>query len=152
MNITLQRIGIEEAWDILIMQRQAYKYSYRKYNEISPIKETLEDIKNKFRQKSTYYYYIKLDDTIVGVIRVIDNKDGKVKSIDPIFILYKYRNNGIAQNAVHLIEQIHGQYNWKLNTVLQEKSNCYLFEKLGYRKTGETKVINDSTTLVYYIK
>ncbi|EAA23050.1 Acetyltransferase [Fusobacterium vincentii ATCC 49256] len=30
---------------------------------------------------------------------------------------------------------------------MQEKGNCYLYEKLGYSSTGKTQVINDRLLL-----
>lgn len=41
---------------------------------------------------------------------------------------------------------------WELDTILQEQGNCYLYEKLGYRRTGEIKQINDEMTIVSYEK
>ncbi|XFO69495.1 hypothetical protein SPSIL_057290 [Sporomusa silvacetica DSM 10669] len=35
--------------------------------------------------------------------------------------------------------------NWELDTILQEQGNCYLYEKLGYKKM---KSINSIMTLV----
>lgn len=32
------------------------------------------------------------------------------------------------------------------------ESNCYLYEKLGYKRTEHTKVINDKMTIVFYEK
>jgi hypothetical protein len=40
----------------------------------------------------------------------------------------------------------------KLDTILQEKDNCYLYEKLGYRQTSKTEIINDKMTIVFYEK
>lgn len=40
----------------------------------------------------------------------------------------------------------------KLDTILQEKGNRYLYEKLGYRQTGKTEQINDKMMIVYYEK
>ena len=39
-----------------------------------------------------------------------------------------------------------------LNSILQESSNCYLYEKLGYRQTGKAEQINDKMTIVFYEK
>ena len=50
------------------------------------------------------------------------------------------------------IEKIHGSDNWCLDTILQETGNCYLYEKLGYKKTGVTEKINDYMDIVYYEK
>lgn len=49
-------------------------------------------------------------------------------------------------------EQIHGKAHWELETILQEKGNCYFYEKMGYKQTGRTEKINDRLTLVYYHK
>lgn len=41
---------------------------------------------------------------------------------------------------------------WELDTILQEKGNCYLYEKIGYTQTGKMKPINDKMTIVSYEK
>lgn len=64
----------------------------------------------------------------------------------------EYRGNGYAQKAIQLAEEIHGSSNWELDTILQEKGNCHLYEKMEYRQTGVTKVINDRMILVFYRK
>ena len=64
----------------------------------------------------------------------------------------EYRNQGYAQQAIKEAERIHGKQNWKLDTILQEKGNCYLYEKLGYHQTGKTEQINDKMTIVFYEK
>lgn len=67
-------------------------------------------------------------------------------------MLPEYQNRGIAQEAMKLCEKIHGCDKWELDTILQEESNCYLYEKMGYHKTGKTECINDKLTLVFYEK
>ena len=90
---------------------------------------------------------------MVGAIRVIDKKDcDSNKRISPLFILPRYRNLGIAQEAITAVENIHGKNNWELDTILQEAGNCYLYEKMGYQSTGKTEVINDKLTLTFYEK
>jgi len=39
-----------------------------------------------------------------------------------------------------------------LDTILQEKSNCYLYEKIGYKKTGQIEKINENMDIIYYEK
>ena len=52
-----------------------------------------------------------------------------------------------------LIESIYSDAEkWELDTILQEPGNCYLYEKLGYRKTGESEIINNKMTIVFYEK
>lgn len=64
----------------------------------------------------------------------------------------EFRNKGIAQKTFDEIEKIHGNENWKLDTILQEKGNCHLYEKLGYKKTGIIENINERMDIVYYEK
>ncbi len=78
--------------------------------------------------------------------------DIKLTRISPIFIRPEYRNKGYAQKAIQLAEEIHGSSDWELDTILQEKGNCYLYEKMGYHQTGKTEMINDKLTLVFYKK
>lgn len=110
--------------------------------------------KSPMVQKSyTYYYFIEVDGTIVGAIRVVDRKDDSIaKRISPIFIMKEYRGHGYAQRAIQLAEVIHGVSNWELDTILQEKANCYLYEKMEYRQTGLPKVINERMTIIFYHK
>jgi hypothetical protein len=39
-----------------------------------------------------------------------------------------------------------------LDTILQEKGNCHLYEKIGYKKTGKIEKINERMDIVYYEK
>ncbi|EEK83896.1 Acetyltransferase [Bacillus cereus ATCC 4342] len=41
---------------------------------------------------------------------------------------------------------------FELATILEEERNCFLYEKMGYKRTEETKKLNDKTTLIYYKK
>ncbi|GIO39496.1 hypothetical protein J41TS12_43570 [Paenibacillus antibioticophila] len=64
----------------------------------------------------------------------------------------EYRND-IAQKVFSIIEDMYNDARyWELDTILQEQGNCYLYEKLGYRRTGEIKQINDEMTIVSYEK
>ena len=54
--------------------------------------------------------------------------------------------------AFEEIEKIYGSDNWMLDTILQEESNCYLYEKLGYKRTGRIEKINERMDIVYYEK
>ena len=140
---------------ILQMQIKAFMPMLEKYRdyETSPANEKYEDILFRFNQPQTTYYFIEVDSQKVGVIRIVDFKDESTrKRISPIFIMSEYRNRGYAQQAIAEAERLHGAENWSLDTILQEEGNCYLYEKLGYRKTGRTEKINYRRTLVFYEK
>lgn len=155
MDIKLIAANLEDLNTILQMQKEAFSELYAKYQdtETSPATEEYEDILFRINQTETTYYFITADNVKVGVIRIVDCKDGVTrKRISPIFIMPEYRNQGYAQQAIKEAERIHGKQNWKLDTILQEKGNCYLYEKLGYHQTGKTEQINDKMTIVFYEK
>jgi hypothetical protein len=155
MEVKLVRIGIEEAEKLWNMQIVAFQELYNKYQdtETSPATETIDKILMRLNQSFTYYYFIEADNTTVGAIRIVDkHEDGKAKRISPIFVMTEYRNRGLAQKAIQLAEAKHGSSDWELDTILQEEGNCHLYEKMGYRQTGKTEVINDKMTLVFYRK
>lgn len=136
------------------MQLESFQSLLDKYQDYdtNPASEPIDKIIYRLKQEETYYYFICMDDAKVGAIPVIDFKSAGNKRISPIFILPQYQNKGIAQIAMQLCEQLHGSENWELDTILQEEGNCYLYEKMGYHRTGKTEAINDKLTLVYYEK
>ena len=70
-----------------------------------------------------------------------------------IFVLKKYRDKGIAQQAILLSESFYPDCRrWCLDTIKQEKRNCHLYEKLGYIPTGVQKKINNRMTIIDYEK
>ena len=155
MEIKLIRAELSDAERLWKMQVEAFAEMYSKYrdSETSPAAEPLEKTAARLRQPFTYFYFIHADGEIAGAIRVIDSgKPGKPKRISPVFVMPALRNRGIAQAAIREAERLHGGSGWELDTVLQEAGNCHLYEKLGYRQTGETREINENMTIVYYKK
>ena len=155
MKIELIRASLKDAKEIWEMQVKSFKNLLDKYQdfETNPASETISNIEMRLKQNFTFFYFIFIDNKKVGAIRVVDYKEkNKNKRISPLFILPEYRNKGIAQSVIKICEEIHGNTNWELSTILEEKGNCYLYEKLGYHPTGKTQVINDRLTLIFYHK
>lgn len=154
MNVELIRASTEDAEAIWRMQRIAFAELLARYQDFdtNPGNEPLEKVQWRFSFPATYFYFIRVDGVDAGAIRVVDHHDGSPKKISPLFVLPEYRGMGVAQSAIRAAESLHGSGNWQLGTILQEKGNCHLYEKMGYHQTGETKVINDRMTLVFYEK
>ena len=155
MKIELIRASLKDAKEIWKMQVKSFKNLLDKYQdfETNPASETILNVEMRLKQNFTFFYFIFIDNKKVGAIRVVDYKEkNKNKRISPLFILPEYRNKGIAQSVIKICEEIHGNINWELSTILEEKGNCYLYEKLGYHPTGKTQVINDRLTLIFYHK
>ena len=155
MEVNLLRATIADAKELHAMQVKAFSELLEKYQDFdtSPASEKADRVEARLRQEFTYYYFICVGSKKAGAIRIIDEKEpGKNKRISPIFVLPEFQGQGIAQKAIRLCEEIHGSKNWELDTILQEPKNCHLYEKMGYRQTGKTDVINERLTLVFYEK
>lgn len=155
MDVRLVRIDIEDAEKLWNMQVAAFKELYDKYQDTqtSPATEPMDKIIMRLEQPFTYYYFIIANNMAIGAIRIVDKHEyGVTKRISPVFVMPEYRNRGLAQKAIKLAEEKHGYSDWELETILEEKGNCYLYEKMGYSQTGEFKPINEKMTLVSYKK
>jgi GNAT superfamily N-acetyltransferase len=154
MGIRLFKAELSEASMIHEMQIKSFLPLLNTYKDFdtSPANETLERIIDRINQSFTDYYIIKNSNIPVGAIRIV-KKENKVYRVSPVFILPEHQGRGIAQNVFSMIEE---QYNdaevWELDTILQEQGNCYLYEKLGYKKTGEVKELSKKMTIVFYEK
>lgn len=151
----LIRASINDAELLWKMQVDAFYELYEKYQDekTSPATEDVARVVMRLNQSVTYYYFIVVNNVKIGAIRIVDlKKVGEYKRISPLFILKEYRGNGYAQKAIKLVEKIHGSSCWELDTIFEEKGICYLYEKMGYKKTGEFEKINDKMTLVFYRK
>lgn len=155
MEVKLLRADVDDANELHAMQTKSFRELLEKYQDFatSPANESVEKVEARLKQEFTYFYFICVGTQKAGAIRVVDKKETeKNKRISPIFILPKFQGQGIAQEAIRLCEEMHGKENWELDTILQEPKNCYLYEKMGYRQTGRTEVINERLTLVFYEK
>jgi len=154
MEIQLIRASLDDAETLWQMQREAFAGLLARYQdyETNPGSEPLEKVAARLAQPETFFYFILVDGVRAGAIRIVDAGMGAVKKISPLYVLPEFRGRGVAQHAIRQAEDLHGAEGWTLATILQEKGNCHLYEKMGYRATGETKPINDRMTLVFYRK
>ena len=154
MKVKLIKTSKEDMNTIWLMQKKAFGGLLEKYHDygISLASESYERIIEKYEMQGSFYYFISDSGVNVGVIRIIDKNDGSRKRISPIWIMPEHRNKGYAQAAIKEAERIHGADNWSLDTILQEKGNLHLYEKLGYHRTGKIEKINDRMDIVYYEK
>lgn len=154
VTVCLVQAREEDAALVQKLQQEAFASLLETYQDpdMSPATESPEKIRWKLSHPGSFYYFIRVGDETVGGIRVVDLADGSRKRISPLYILPAYRGKGYAQQAMLAAEAIHGSDRWALDTILQEKGNCYLYEKMGYRQTGHQTVIKEGMTIVDYEK
>lgn len=153
MNVKLVKADAKDAEVIWEMQIAAFKPLLKKYQDydFSPANEKVDKVLMRLNQPFTDYYKIVVDNENAGAIRIVKLENKRFR-ISPLFIIPKFQNQGIAQKVFDLIEKIYGPDNWELDTIMQETGNCYLYEKMGYKRIRKTKKLNDKTTLVFYEK
>jgi GNAT superfamily N-acetyltransferase len=155
MNISLVKASVENANELFQMQIITFKPLLDKYQDFdkNPGNEKIERTIARLKEDITDYYIIKLDNYFVGGIRIRRYEEGQLCCVGPLFVLPEYQNKGIAQTVFKIIEEKYKPKNgWILDTILQEKGNCYLYEKIGYTKTGKVERINEKMDIVYYEK
>lgn len=150
MDIQLVRIKENELKAAWLMQKIGFLDIFFKYfDTISPV---LQGYK-KFSKRASCVdlYWIMINGIKVGEIWIGEKEE--ICYLANLFVLKKYRNQGIAQRAIALAENLYPNYNiWRLDTIKQEKGNCHLYEKLGYTPTGMEKRINKRMTIIDYEK
>ena len=154
MGVSLVKVTREDLETVWRMQLDAFSELLDRYKDydISPGAEPVDNVIARFEQPWTTYYFIEAEGEKVGVIRVVDKNDGSRKRISPLWIMAGFRGRGYAQQAITAVEEIYGSDNWSLDTILQEKGNCHLYEKMGYHQTGKIEHINDRMDIVFYEK
>ena len=136
------------------MKYLAFLPLYNKYHddETSPVKEPMEKVIRCIQMKNSVYYLIKLQNEFVGGVRVIEREVG-IFYISPIFILPKFQNQGIGYLVIKMLFNAYPQaITWRLDTILEEEGNCFLYEKCGFMKTGKKNKITENMTLIDYEK
>ena len=154
MDINFIKATYSDCEEIQKIQQESFAQLLEKYQDfdMSPATETLERIQYKFNQPATTYYFIYTESIKIGVIRVV-SIDETTMRISPMMILPEYQNKGYAQKALSEIENMYSHIKyWQLDTIKQEEKLCYLYEKVGYVKTGKEEEIKQGMTIVFYQK
>ena len=154
MRISLNKASMRDAEAIHQLQVGSFLPLLRKYRdyETNPANEDVERIIDRLKQPHTTYYFIILDGTRIGAIRIIYNDETRRARISPMFIVPEHQGKGYGQDAMALVEGVVDAKCWELETILQEEGNCYFYEKMGYRRTGATQEVNDRMTIVSFEK
>ena len=155
MEIKLEKAKESDAESIFDIQVKAFMSSLEKYKDLNtnPANETIDRVITRINNPNGGFYKILVDHDLAGAICIYRKDKTSEFWISPMFILPNLQGLGIAQKAINLVEDMFPQAtSWELATILEEDRNCYLYEKMGFTKTGLRKKLNDQTTLVFYKK
>ncbi len=152
--IELKKAEPQDCGAIHAMQVEAFAELLEKYGDAatSPGAEPLERIEARMAQDATDYYLILAKGHQIGAVRV-QRLPENVCRVSPIFILPAFQGKGYAQAAMGALEEMYPQAEaWRLDTIKEEAKLCHLYEKLGYRRTGQEEVLQPGMTIAYYEK
>ena len=153
-EIKLVKATIVDSEKIHDMQVQSFKVLLEKYEDYdtSPGAETLEKVRERFSFDNADQYFICLGGEKIGYTRIY-RIDEYTCHLSATFILPAFQGKGYAQKAIKLAESFYpNAKSWNLNTIKQESKLCYLYEKMGYKSTGEGYTVKPGMDIVGYEK
>jgi len=138
-----------EELSILMRQEDVCEHSFDSSVLIPSMKETKENIKESFKDKSTIFFVAKTREDILGTISISIDKRGnkKIGRIQDIIIDEKHRRKGIGKELVKKAEgyfknrkcikmqsfvrekNINSQNFWKKQGFFLEKTNGFVITK-----------------------
>lgn len=154
MMITLEKATSEDANALHAIQIKSFLPLLEKYkdNETNPACEPINKTLQRINDPLRGFYKIIKGNILVGGIAIKRTALATI-FLGPIFIDPGFQNQKIAQEALKLIEAIFPSIDFfELATISQEKGNIYLYEKMGYVATGESKKINDNLEVLFFRK
>ncbi len=154
MTITLEKAKPKDANALHAIQIKSFLPLLEKYKdyETNPACESIDKTLQRINDSSKVCFKILKDNILVGGI-VIKHTSPDTIFLGPIFIDPIFQNQKIAQKTLKLIEDMFPAIHFfELATIAQEKGNIHLYEKIGYVIHGESKKINDSLDIVFFLK
>jgi len=141
---------IEDAVEILALQKLAYRSEAEIYNDFSiqPLTQTLEEIESEFESHSVFKAI--REDNLVGSVRT--TVKGDTCFAGKLIVHPAYQNRGIGYALLTHIESHAGAIRrFELFTGHRSERNLYLYRKLGYREF-KREMVNSRLTLVFMEK
>jgi ribosomal protein S18 acetylase RimI-like enzyme len=146
----IERAGVEDAGEILELQKLAYLSEARIYNDytIAPLVQTTEEIEADFH--SHVFLKALAGGAIVGSVRA--RMDHDTCMIGRLIVHPDYQNRGIGTKLMNEIEGCFDEAGrFELFTGHKSEGNLHLYRKLGYRVFRSGKV-SEKLTFVYMEK
>jgi len=130
MNYQIEKAEINDAEEILKIQKLAYQIEANRYNnyDIPPLKQTVEELKNQF--KDHIILKAESNNKIIGTVRAYE-KNGTCY-VGRLAIHPDMQNQGIGTALMKEIEKLYNPKRYELFVGSKSDNNIYLYQKLGY--------------------
>jgi L-amino acid N-acyltransferase YncA/N-acetylglutamate synthase-like GNAT family acetyltransferase len=149
-DIVIQKASIEDAQDILELQKLAYVSEAEILNDftIPPLHQTTDQMLAEFDHQ--VFLKVELEGRIVGSVRCY-LEEGTCH-VSKLIVHPDHQNRGIG---TRLLQAAEGRYpnadRYELFTSHKSEKNLHIYGKCGYRPF-KTKVISDEVSLVFLEK
>ncbi|UCD85777.1 MAG: GNAT family N-acetyltransferase [Deltaproteobacteria bacterium] len=138
----IERAGIEDAKEILDLQKLAFKSEAEIYDDytISPLTQTLEEIETDFENQ--VFLKASADGKIIGSVRAYIKLD--TCFIGRLIVHPDFQNQSIGTKLMHEIEKHFSKTKrFEIFTGYRSMKNIYLYQKLGYRIFKNVPITKD---------
>ncbi|MGD9145014.1 MAG: GNAT family N-acetyltransferase [Anaerolineae bacterium] len=150
MAVSIERATVDDAQEILALQKLAYLNEAAIYDEygIPPLTQSLEELQADFMRQ--VYLKAAHDGRIIGSVRAHE-REGTC-FVGRLIVHPDSQNRGIGSRLMEEIEAVFAQAGrFELFTGHRSERNLYLYQKLGYRPFRREQV-TAALTLVYLEK
>jgi ribosomal protein S18 acetylase RimI-like enzyme len=151
LEIVIRRTFVEEAEGILEVQKLAFNEDLETYKdyETSPATEPIKKLLYKINKN--FHYTILILDSIIGGAELRLDSESECY-INRIFLLPEFQNKGLGTQIMTYFENEFPKVEkWTLCTPHKNYRNHHFYEKLGYKKVGEHKVM-EGLNLIDFLK
>lgn len=128
---------LEDANEILKVKIKSFKEEVNLYGFGPSNYDSLEMQRSSI--ENSLYYKIMNEDKIVGAMSVKDKGDGHFR-VNSIYVDTDYQNKGVGSIAMNfLYREFPKVKKWTLETPYKSYRNHHFYEKMGFKKVGETE-------------
>lgn len=138
---TILKAEIEDSKILTEIKKLAYNDETRRFGPGRDGGPTGYDCEEETRRLIENYlaYKIMLDNSIIGFFWLQKQDDGCYE-LEDLCIHPKQHNKGFGFKTMKLMEELHPEIKkWTLGTPYYSVRNQYLYEKVGYKKIGQTE-------------
>ncbi len=130
MNYQITKAKVNDAEEILKIQKLAYQSEAERYNnyDIPPLKQTIEELKEQF--KNHIILKAVLDEKVIGTIRAYQKNE--TCYVGRLAIRPDMQNQGIGTSLMKEIEKYFNPERFELFVGSKSDKNIHLYQKLGY--------------------
>jgi N-acetylglutamate synthase-like GNAT family acetyltransferase len=149
-EMIIKRAKIEDAKEILVLQKLAYQSEAAIYDDytIAPLTQTLEGIEADFERQ--VFLKASVDGRIIGSVRAHVRQETCL--IGRLIVHPDFQNQGIGARLMNEIEKTFSQaQRYELFTGHLSERNLHFYQKQGYKIFKREKITED-LTLVFLEK